>query len=158
MAQYFLHIHIFIVPSFPPFPHPHIISSNRLLYIGTNTANHALVHTPGLDPEAAEWIVTNRLVVGMGLDALSMDPGQSQQFGTHRVLLDRNMFIIENINSNLDKVPLTGAKVNIFPLNLQGASGSPCRVIVDTSFATTTSLSNFLTYLVIAFLAFVNLT
>lgn len=107
---------------------------SRVQYIGTTSSNHALVHTPGLSPEAAEWIVANRLIVGMGLDALSIDPGQGEQFMAHRTLFERNMFVIENLNSNIDKVPLTGAKVNLYPMSLEGASGAPTRVIVNTSF------------------------
>lgn len=107
----------------------------KLQYMGTVSQNHALIHTPGVSPEAAKWIVANRLVVGVGLDAISLDPGQGEQFLAHRTILERNMYVIENLASSLDRVPVTGAKVNIYPMLIERASGAPCRVIVDTSLA-----------------------
>lgn len=111
----------------------HKYYGNRLKYIGNVTPGHVSLHFPGLSPDGAEWIVQNRLVVGVGIDALSIDPGQEEGFMSHQMLLDRNMYIIENLNSNIEKLPAAGAKVSIFPLKLEGASGSPCRVIVDVN-------------------------
>ena len=96
---------------------------------------------PGIHPDAAEWLVKNRLVVGVGIDAISVDSGASKGFYVHQTLLDRNMFIIENLNSNLGKVPAVGSKVNIFPLKFEGASGSPCRVIVNLNSSSLASAS-----------------
>lgn len=61
-----------------------------------------------MSPEAAQWLVQNRLLVGLGLDAVSLDKGQTEEFMAHRTILERNMFLIENLNSDLSKVPLTG--------------------------------------------------
>lgn len=104
---------------------------NRAQYMGTATNLIQNLHYPGIGPEAALWIVKNRLVVGVGIDALSIDPGAGLGFLAHRTLLERNLYLLENINSNIDKLPATGAFISVFPLPLQGASGSPCRVIVD---------------------------
>lgn len=104
---------------------------NRGQYIGTTTNLIQNLHYPGVGPDAALWIVKNRLVVGVGIDTLSIDPGAGLGFLAHRTLLERNMFLIENINSNIEKLPAIGAFISVFPLPLQGASGSPCRVIVD---------------------------
>lgn len=100
-------------------------------YLGTHTNLIQKLHYPGIGHEAALWIVKNRLVVGVGIDTLSIDPGAGLEFLAHRTLLERNIFLIENINSNIEKLPATGAYITVLPLSLQGASGSPCRVIVD---------------------------
>lgn len=104
---------------------------NRGQYMGTTTNLIQNLHYPGIGPEAALWIVKNRLVVGVGIDTLSIDPGAGLGFLAHRTLLERNMYLIENINTNIEKLPAIGALISVFPLPLQGASGSPCRVIVD---------------------------
>lgn len=107
--------------------------SDRRRYFGVG--NNALVpkhmHYPGLHAEAAEWIVRNRLIVGIGIDALSLDAGQSKGYVAHQTILERNMFILENLNSHIDRIPETGAKVHIFPMKIEGASGAPVRVVVD---------------------------
>ncbi|KAI1301281.1 Kynurenine formamidase [Halotydeus destructor] len=108
---------------------------NRLGYIGTLTSDAKLVTTPGLHEDAAKWIVENRLVVGIGVDALSIDQGSCESFGAHTTILERNMFVIENLNTNIDLLPLTGATVNLFPMKIEGASGAPTRVIVQLNAA-----------------------
>ena len=89
------------------------------------------LHFPGMSEEACDWLVHNRLVVGVGIDTASVDSGQGQGFKCHQILLGRNMFLIENINDNISKVPTTGSSMTVFPLKITGASGSPCRVLVD---------------------------
>jgi kynurenine formamidase len=89
------------------------------------------LHFPGIHEDACLWLVQNRLVVGVGIDTASVDAGQGLGFKCHQILLGRNMFLIENLNDNIFKVPLTGASMTVFPLKITGASGSPCRVLVD---------------------------
>lgn len=124
---------------------------DRLKYLNWTPGSKSVTSPrwPGIHREAAEWLVKNRLVVGVGTDAISVDSGASRAFYVHQILLDRNMYIIENINSNIAKVPTTGSKVNIFPLKFEGASGSPCRVIVNTNSSKLTSAS-----LILIFVAF----
>lgn len=116
---------------------------DRLKYLDIIPGSKAIdkLRYPGLHPDAAEWLVKNRLVVGLGIDAISIDSGASKSFYVHQILLDRNMYIIENLNNNIGKVPSRGAKVNIFPLKFEGASGSPCRVIVNINSSTISSAS-----------------
>ena len=107
--------------------------SDRLKYLNLMPGSKSTkdLRYPGMHRDAADWLVRNRLVLGVGIDTISIDSGASKSFHSHQILLDRNMFIIENLNSNLSQVPATGAKVNVFPLKFEAASGSPCRVIVN---------------------------
>lgn len=107
--------------------------SDRRRYFGVN--NGAIIaqnmHYPGLNAEAAEWIVRNRLIVGIGIDGVSLDGAQAKGYVAHQTILGRNMYILENLNSKIDQIPETGAKVHIFPMKIEGASGAPVRVVVD---------------------------
>jgi len=67
-----------------------------------------VMHFPGIHPEATEWLVKERSVVGLAVDTLSLDPGNSKDFKTHYTWLPTGRWGIENI-ANLDKVPATGA-------------------------------------------------
>lgn len=107
--------------------------SDRRRYFGvaSGPVEGKNMHFPGLHPEAAEWIVRNRLIVGLGIDTQSVDSAQSKGYVCHQTILGRNMYILENLNSDVDQIPLTGAKVHIFPMKIEGASGAPVRVVVD---------------------------
>jgi kynurenine formamidase len=107
--------------------------SNRQRYFGVSggSISRTNIHVPGLHAEAAEWIVRNRLIVGIGIDAISLDAGQSKGFVSHQTVLNRNMYILENLNDKIDQIPVTGAKVHVFPMKIEGASGAPVRVVVD---------------------------
>lgn len=111
--------------------------SDRSRYFGVS--NGAIIaqnmHYPGMNGEAAEWIVRNRLIVGIGIDGVSLDGAQSKGYVAHQTILGRNMYILENLNSKIDQIPETGAKVHIFPMKIEGASGAPVRVVVDVNTA-----------------------
>ena len=62
---------------------------DRKTYLGTSKVGSAAVaelHFPGLDPNAAQWIVANRRVDAVGIDTPSIDYGQSTKFETHQTL------------------------------------------------------------------------
>ena len=54
------------------------------------------LHFPGVEPEAAKWLVANRKIVGLGIDTPSTDKGQSRDFQTHQVLGQANIWGLEN--------------------------------------------------------------
>jgi kynurenine formamidase len=100
-------------------------------YLGTAERGEAAVaklHFPGLHPEAAKWLVSNRALKAVGIDTASIDYGQSTLFETHRVLYDRNIPGLENL-SNLDRLPARGATVIALPMKIKGGSGAPLRAI-----------------------------
>lgn len=100
-------------------------------YFGTDAkgaAAIALLHFPGIDPAAAEWLATKRKVKALGLDTPSIDYGQSKDFKTHQVLLGKNIPAFENV-AHLDKLPVRGAYVVALPMKIKKGSGGPLRII-----------------------------
>jgi kynurenine formamidase len=104
---------------------------DRKTYMGTDARGAAAVadlHFPGLHPEAARWLVSNRAVKAVGLDTPSIDYGQSTLFESHRVLFERNIPAFENL-ANLDQLPATGFHVIALPMKIKGGSGGPLRIV-----------------------------
>ncbi len=44
-------------------------------------------------------------MAAVGLDTASLDPGYSKSFDTHRILLTAGIYGIENISSEVNKLP-----------------------------------------------------
>ncbi|MFA5848406.1 MAG: cyclase family protein [Bacteroidales bacterium] len=86
------------------------------------------LHFPGLDPEAAKWLVSERKIKAVGIDTPSIDFGQSKDFRTHRSLCGNNITAYENV-ANLDKLPAKGAYIVAAPMKIKGGSGSPLRLL-----------------------------
>lgn len=104
---------------------------DRRRYLGTEERGAAAVpklHFPGLHPDAARWLVTNRDIKAIGLDTASIDYGQSTKFESHQILFSKNVPAFENV-ANLDKLPLKGFSVIALPMKIKGGSGGPLRII-----------------------------
>jgi kynurenine formamidase len=100
-------------------------------YLGTDQKGAGavpLLHFPGLHPEAAQWLVNNRVIHSIGLDTASIDRGQSKLFEAHRILFAANIPAFENV-ANLDRLPETGFHVFALPMKIAGGSGGPLRII-----------------------------
>jgi len=100
-------------------------------YLGTAVRGEegvALLHFPGLDPEAAAWLVAERKLKAVGIDTASIDYGQSKTYGSHVALMTHNVPAFENV-TNLDKLPATGVTVVALPVKIEGGSGGPLRII-----------------------------
>jgi kynurenine formamidase len=100
-------------------------------YFGTSQRGAeavSLLHFPGLDPDAASWLVQHRAIKAIGLDTPSIDYGQSQDFKSHRILLDKHILVFENV-ANLHQLPPTGSYVFAFPMKIKGGSGGPLRIV-----------------------------
>ena len=87
-----------------------------------------LLHFPGIAPETTKWLVEKRNIKALGLDTPSMDYGQSKDFQTHRILLEKNKPGFENV-ANLDKLPAKGIYVVALPMKIGKGSGGPLRII-----------------------------
>lgn len=85
------------------------------------------LHFPGFSAESARWLVEEREVSGLGIDALSVDHGVSQDFPVHQVSHGHGKYHLENV-ANLGRLPAQGAFLLVAPLNIQDASGSPVRL------------------------------
>lgn len=85
-------------------------------------------HFPGFSAEAAGWLVATRDVTAIGVDTLSIDPGNSTTFPVHVDFLGTDRYGLENLN-NLDEIPPRGATAYVGLIPYEEGSGGPCRVI-----------------------------
>lgn len=80
---------------------------------------------PVLTPEAALWLSRFPLK-GVGLDTISADPASSVELPNHRLLLEKEILIYENL-VHLDQLPEEGFIFYGIPLNLEKSDASPVR-------------------------------
>jgi kynurenine formamidase len=83
---------------------------------------------PGWSEEAALWLVEKRDITGIGIDTLSLDPGNSATFPVHVNFLATDRYGIENL-AGLDRIPPRGATAYVGLIPWEEGSGGPCRVI-----------------------------
>lgn len=88
----------------------------------------ARLHFPGLDPDAARWLVENRDVAAVGIDTPSIDRGQSTDFASHVALYSEDIPGFENVAA-LGELPATGSHVFALPMKIEGGSGGPLRIV-----------------------------
>ncbi len=85
---------------------------------------------PGFSQDATDWLLARRDVVGIGVDTLSLDPGNSSTFDVHVSFLGAGKYGVENL-ANLDDLPARGATAFVGPIPWEEGSGSPCRVLAE---------------------------
>jgi kynurenine formamidase len=104
---------------------------NAERYMGTAQRGAEAVsklHFPGLHPDAATWLTTQRKIKAIGLDTPSIDYGQSTLFESHRILFAAEIPAFENVG-HLDRLPAKGAWVFALPMRIKGGSGAPLRIV-----------------------------
>jgi len=82
---------------------------------------------PVLTPEAAEWLCQLG-IKGIGVDMISVDRERSTDFPIHRILLARNILIIENM-THLDALPPDIFDFWCLPLQIANGDGAPVRAV-----------------------------
>lgn len=82
---------------------------------------------PSLSEESAKWLTRFNLK-GVGIDAISIDNIDSTEFKIHKILLEKNILIIENL-VNLDDIKDKYFTLSILPLKNKDADGSSVRAI-----------------------------
>jgi len=82
---------------------------------------------PSLSEESAKWLSEFNLK-GIGIDAISIDSMESTTFSVHKILMSKNIIIIENL-TNLDSISAEYFILSILPLKNKNADGSPVRAI-----------------------------
>ncbi len=103
---------------------------DRERYFGTTTPDlPATLHFPGFSAEAAEFLVTERRIHGVGIDTPSIDHGPSQDFPVHRIVNGAGLYGLENV-ARLDEVPPIGGSLLALPMKIAGGTGAPVRIIV----------------------------
>jgi kynurenine formamidase len=93
-----------------------------------NADSAGTYHFPGFGIEAVEWLLDKRSPRAIGVDTLSLDPGNSTTFEVHVRWLGADHFGIENLN-NLGELRPRGATAFIGVIPWEEGSGGPCRVI-----------------------------
>lgn len=87
--------------------------------------------TPGPSADAVRLLV-ERGVNGWGVETVGTDAGQAfgfdPPFPAHALMHGANRFGLASL-ANLDQLPPTGALLVTAPLNIEGGSGSPLRVL-----------------------------
>lgn len=104
---------------------------DRESYMGTDargTEGVAQLHFPGLHPDAAQWLISQRAIHAVGIDTPSIDYGQSSDFATHVTLFASEVPAFENVAA-LDALPPTGFRVWALPMKIRGGSGGPLRIV-----------------------------
>ena len=99
--------------------------SNPDAYI--NQDENGVLHFPGYSVAVAKLLL-ERDVAGIGIDTMSLDPGNDLSFPVHNVILAANKYQIENMN-NLDLLPATGAVAVIGVLPVREGSQAQARII-----------------------------
>ena len=87
-------------------------------------------HSPGLSEDAAEYLIDKR-VNAVCIDSPSIDRGSDSNFPVHKLLLSKEILIVENL-CNLSKIDNQNFTLIMMPLKLSGASGSPVRAIATS--------------------------
>ena len=102
---------------------------DKKAYLGTDAPGDVEnLHFPGFSLEAAEFLLSQRVIDAVGVDTPSIDYGQSKNFTVHRILGEANIPGLENV-AYLDMLPEAGATVLALPMKIGGGSGAPARII-----------------------------
>jgi kynurenine formamidase len=95
-------------------------------YRGTDAAG--TLHFPGFGPDACQWLLRNRRIRSLGVDTLSIDPGNSATFDTHLTLTGADRYGLENL-ANLNRIPPSGATIFVGLVPYEQGSGGQARVL-----------------------------
>jgi kynurenine formamidase len=85
------------------------------------------LHFPGFGAEACEWLLRRRGIRSLGVDTLSIDPGNSTTFETHLILTGADRYGVENL-ANLGRIPRAGATIVVGLIPYEEGSGGQARV------------------------------
>jgi kynurenine formamidase len=89
-----------------------------------------VLHFPGFGKAALDWLLERRRIAAIGVDTLSLDPGNSTTFDVHLTLLGADKYGVENL-ANLKRIPPRGATAYVGLVPWEEGSGGPCRVIAN---------------------------
>jgi len=97
-------------------------------YRGTDS--NGVLHFPGFSADACDWLIQRRRISALGVDTLSIDPGNSATFDTHTILNGAERYGIENL-ANLRRIPIRGAQITVGVIPLELGSGGPAKVLAS---------------------------
>ncbi len=85
-------------------------------------------HYPGFSPEAAVFLLEERDIHGIGVDTLSLDPGNSATFDVHLSVLSAGKYGIEGL-ANLAAIKDGAATIYVGVPRWEAGSGGPARIL-----------------------------
>jgi kynurenine formamidase len=97
-------------------------------YRGTDATG--TLHFPGFSPDACDWLLRRRGIRSLGVDTLSIDPGNSTTFETHLILTGADRYGLENL-ANLNRIPPRGATIVVGLIPYEDGSGGQARVFAS---------------------------
>jgi kynurenine formamidase len=83
---------------------------------------------PGWSEEAVRWLLEERAIRAIGVDTMSLDPGNSTTFPVHLLLLGADRYGLENL-ANLGQVRPKGMTAIVGVVPWEEGSGGPARVM-----------------------------
>ena len=86
------------------------------------------LHFPGFGADACEWLLRRRRIRALGVDTLSIDPGESETFPVHTILNGAERYGVENL-ANLRRLPTRGARITVGVIPFKLGSGGPAKVL-----------------------------
>lgn len=100
-------------------------------HVGTDKFRNAdaagTMHFPGFSADAARMLIDETTAVGIAVDTLSLDRGNSADFATHYLWLPSGRWGLECV-AGLDTLPATGATIVVGGPKHAGGTGGPSRV------------------------------
>ncbi|MFA6334985.1 MAG: cyclase family protein [Bacteroidales bacterium] len=82
---------------------------------------------PILSADAVKWLCSFN-IKGIGFDCISVDPVDSAGLPNHRILLNKDLVIVENL-CNLDQLTGLPFLFSCLPLKIENSDGSPVRAV-----------------------------
>jgi kynurenine formamidase len=102
-----------------------LLQTDPAAFVGRDV--NGTLHFPGFSPEAVDWMMKERQVLGIAVDTMSLDNGPSREFKAHYLWLPAGRWGLENV-ANLDKVPAVGATLVVGAPKVKGATGGLTRL------------------------------
>lgn len=93
-----------------------------------NADENDVQHYPGFSAEAATFLVEERDIHGVGVDTLSLDPGNSATFDAHVTFLSAGKYGIEGV-ANLKSIMGKQATIVAGVPRWEEGSGGPARIL-----------------------------
>jgi len=114
---------------------------------------------PGLSEQLATYLIDTYgdKLVGIGIDTLSIDYGQSKAYSVHQIFAKNNKYGLENlalVDDLLKNVNQNFFPLDIYPMKIGNGTGAPCRIIarIDNRYKKNTNWFSVLVFFFIVFL------
>ena len=93
-----------------------------------NADASGVYHFPGFGADAVEYLLDRTKAGAIGVDTLSLDPGNSTTFVAHVEWLGADRYGLEGV-ANLGEIPPSGASLIVGVIPWEEGSGGPCRLL-----------------------------